>query len=193
MHIVYAVTTCSDKTYRKLFSSAKVKPAFQSQKYHRLLIEGLAAGAEVDVAANPPVNSSLMDCSCIPLKEEQEGGACYHYIPAIKNPVMKLLRVGFGTFFMTLRYSRKDSAVVVDCLTRVAALSALLAAKVKRIPCVGIVTDLPDMLGGSGFSKKMANFVIRHCSHYVLLTEAMNSFFVNLGSVPLAAAHSYSL
>ena len=56
MHIIYAVTTCSDRVYRQLFADAPRKPAFQSQKYHRLLIEGLAAGAKVDVVANPPVN-----------------------------------------------------------------------------------------------------------------------------------------
>ena len=54
MHIIYAVTTCSDRVYRQLFADAHRKPAFQSQKYHRLLIEGLAAGAKVDVVANPP-------------------------------------------------------------------------------------------------------------------------------------------
>ena len=50
MHIVYAVTTCSDRTYAALFQDCPQKPAFQSQKYHRLLIEGLSQWAEVDVA-----------------------------------------------------------------------------------------------------------------------------------------------
>ena len=59
MHILYAVTTCSDAAYGKLFGNVKVKPAFQSQKYHRLLIEGLAKNAEVDVIANPPVNRTV--------------------------------------------------------------------------------------------------------------------------------------
>ena len=68
MHLIYAVTTCSDRVYQQLFSHVKVKPAFQSQKYHRLLIEGLAAGAEVDVVANPPVNRSLMEKAVISLK-----------------------------------------------------------------------------------------------------------------------------
>ena len=176
MHIVYAVTTCSDSVYEKLFGTARVKPAFQSQKYHRLLIEGLAAGAQVDVVANAPVNKSLMEVPKIVLPDERAGGADYHYISAIRNPLGKLLSVGFGTFFKTLHYAKKDSAVVVDCLNRTAALSGLLAAKVRGCPCVGIVTDLPDLLSGSRFSKAMANFVIGHCSHYVLLTEAMNGY-----------------
>lgn len=174
MHIIYAVTTCSDRVYKQLFSHVKTKPAFQSQKYHRLLIEGLAAGAKVDVVANPPVNRSVLSEKFLRLPREEEGGATYRYIPAIRNPIVKAAAVGVGTFFQTLLLMQKDSAVIVDGLNRVTALSAMLAARLRGKPCVGIVTDLPDMLSGSGFSKKLANFVIRHCTHYVLLTEAMN-------------------
>ena len=175
MHILYAVTTCSDRTYRRLFETVAVKPAFQSQKYHRLLIEGLAANSKVDVIANPPVNRSVLDKAFVRLPREEEGGACYHNFPAIRNPLLKAAWVGLGTFFQILRLADRDSAVVVDGLNRVTALAGMLAARLRRIPCVGIVTDLPDMLGGGGFSKKLANFVIGHCTAYVFLTEAMNA------------------
>lgn len=174
MHILYAVTTCSDRVYRQLFAEVEVKPAFQSQKYHRLLIEGLAAGVKVDVIANPPVNRSVLRKAFVPLPEETEGGARYHYLPAIRNPLIKALWAGFGTFFKTIALAKKDSAVIVDGLNRVTALAGLLAARTKGIPCIGIVTDLPDMLGESGFSRKMANYTISKCSGYVLLTQAMN-------------------
>ena len=152
MHIIYAVTTCSDRVYKQLFSNVKVKPAFQSQKYHRLLIEGLADGATVDVVANPPVNRSVLSENIVSLPDEEEGGAHYHYIPAIRSPILKAAAVGFGTFFRTLFLLRKDSAVIVDGLNRVTALSGMLAARLRGKPCVGIVTDLPDMLSGSRFS-----------------------------------------
>ena len=181
MRIVYSVTTCSDRVYRQLFSEVKTKPAFQAQKYHRLLIEGLAAHTQVDVIANAPVNRSNLDKAFLRLPEETEGGARYHYIPAIRNPIVKLLFVAAGTFFKTLMAAGKDSAVVVDCLNRTTAFFALLAAKLRGRRCVGIITDLPDMLGGGSFSRKMANFVIRHCTDYVLLTEAMNDYIRNPG------------
>jgi len=181
MHIIYAVTTCSDRVYKQLFSQVKTKPAFQSQKYHRLLIEGLAAGAEVDVMANPPVNRSVLSEKIVRLPREEEGGAHYRYIPAIRNPILKAAAVGLGTFFQTLFLIQKDSAVIVDGLNRVTALSAMLAARLRGKPCIGIVTDLPDMLSGSRFSKGLANFVIRHCTHYVLLTEAMNGYLNKQG------------
>lgn len=174
MHILYAVTTCSEGTYRKLFEKVPVKPGFQSQKYHRLLIEGLAAGAQVDVIANPPVNRAVLDRAFVHIPREEEGGACYRSLPAVRNPICKALVVGFGTFFKTLFLARRDTAVIVDGLNRVTALSALLAARLRGKPCVGIVTDLPDLLGGSRFSKGFANFVIDHCTAYVFLTQAMN-------------------
>ena len=179
MRILYAVTTCSDKVYQQLFSHVKIKPAFQSQKYHRLLIEGLAAHTQVDVIANAPVNRSNLEKAVMHLPDETEGGAHYHYIPAIRNPIVKLAAVAAGTFFKTLCMADKDTAVIVDCLNRTTAFCALLAAKLRGCRCVGIITDLPDMLGGGGFSKKMANFVIRHCTDYVLLTQAMNDYIRN--------------
>ena len=155
-----------------LLKEASLKPAFQAQKYHRLLIEGLAVNAEVDVVANPPVNPSLMDKGYVKLPDETEGSARYHYIPAIRNSVLKLICVATGTFFGTLRYARKDSAVIVDCLNRIAALAALLAARLRGCRCVGIVTDIPDIFKGPGF--RLASMSIRHCTDYVLLTQAMN-------------------
>lgn len=181
MHIIYAVTTCSDRVYRQLFADAAVKPAFQSQKYHRLLIEGLAAGAQVDVVANPPVNKSVLKKNRVTLPAETEGGARYSYIPAIRNPIEKALRVGFGTFWRTWKLGDRNSAVMVDCLNRIPALAALLGARLSGKRCIGIVTDLPDMLGGGRFSVAMANFVIRHCTGYVLLTEAMNDYLNKAG------------
>lgn len=175
MHIVYAVTTCSDRVYRQLFENSPQKPAFQSQKYHRLLIEGLAAHTQVDVVANVPINRGLMDWSVLHLPEEREGGACYRYISAYRNPFRKLFHVALGTFRQTLRLARRDSVVMVDCLNRTTAFFALLAARLRGCRCVGIVTDLPDMLGGGRFYRRMANYVIAHCTDYVFLTGEMNT------------------
>ena len=181
MHIIYAVTTCSDRVYRYLFENVEKKPGFQAQKYHRLLIEGLASHTEVDVVANPPVNPELMEQDRIPLADEKEGGASYHYIDAIRSSGRKYPAVFFGTFWKSIRLMRKDSVVVVDCLNRFASLAGLLAARLCRKPCVGIVTDLPDMLSGGRLQVGLANFVIAHCTHYVLMTEAMNTYLNHKG------------
>jgi glycosyltransferase involved in cell wall biosynthesis len=179
MHIIYAVNTCSNKVYHQLFAHVKRKPAYHIQKYHRLLIEGLAAHAKVDVVATPPVNRSVMDKAFVRLPRETEGGADYRYVPAIRNPVLKLACAAVGTFFRTLFLVRKDSVVIVDSLNITVALSALLAARIRGKRCVCIVTDLPEMLTMGKLARKICNFVIRHATDYVLLTEAMNDYIGN--------------
>lgn len=177
MHIIYSVATCSDRVYTQLFAGTKSKPAYQSQKYHRLLIEGMAAHTRVDVIATPPVNRNVMDRAIVRLPRHTEGGANYHHLPAVRNPYCKGLTMAFGTFFRTLRLADQDSVVIVDCLNRIVATSALLAAKLRRKRCVGIVTDLPDMF--EKHSKSFiawGNWIIRHCSDYIVLTQAMNDY-----------------
>ena len=175
MHIVYAVTACSTKAYNELFADVALKPGMQSQKYHTLLIRGIAANAQLDVVANPPVNKSVLNRQFIRLEDENVDGAVFHYIPAIRNPVLKAICVSAGTFFKTARLIRKDSAVVIDCLNRVTGLAALTAARVRGARCVGIVTDLPEMLAGSSVAKKITNYLIQNCTDYVFLTEQMNT------------------
>lgn len=177
MHIIYAAATCSDRVYAELFGKTQAKPSFQSQKYHRLLIEGLAAHTKVDVVATPPANRNAIDRSIIPVPSHTEGGAMYHHIWAVRNPYLKTLFMGFGTFFKTLGLANKDSVVIVDCLNRVVSLSALLAARLRGRRCVGIVMDLPDMFhNGKKFYTALGNWVIDHCTDYIVLTEATNDY-----------------
>ena len=91
----------------------------------------------------------------------------------------------------------KDSAVIVDVLNRTTALSAMLAARLRRRPCIGIVTDLPDMLGGSGFSYTLAQvfcaFAVGICYGAVtvrfgsLIPCFLAHFLTNVTAAPASA------
>lgn len=175
MHVIYAVTTCSERAYRALFADTPQKPAFQSQKYHRLLIEGLAAHTKVDVVASLPLNRSLMTENKVSLPPEQEGGATYHYVTAYRNPLRKILSGAWQVYTMVSALAQPDSVVFVDCLNCTTAFFAQLAARKKGCRCVGIITDLPDMLDYNRLYRHLTNKVIARCTDYVLLTEQMNS------------------
>lgn len=192
MHIVYSAATCSDQVYAQLFANAKSKPSFQAQKYHRLLIEGFAAHVPVDVVATPPANRSAMERGIVSVPSHTEGGARYHHLWAVRNPYLKGLVMGFGTFFRTLRLAGKDSVVVVDCLNRVVATSALLAARLRRRRCVGIVTDLPDMFQSSSrLFRAWGNWIVSRCTDYVVLTQAMNDY-LNAGGKPYVVLEGHA-
>ena len=173
MNIVYASASVSASAYAALYGASKVKPVFQAQKYNRLFIEGLAHHTRVDAIGYPDAESTVRPERVVKLKPETVGNAYYHYLWGFRGPYRRL-HLLFGTFFKSLRLLNGDSAVVVDCLNQMAGLGAMLAARLRGKPCIGIVTDLPQFMG-SGASFAVSRYLIRHCTGYVLLTEAMNA------------------
>lgn len=179
MNIVYVSACVSEAAYASLYGASKVKPAFQAQKYNRLFIEGLAHHTRVDVIGYPDAELSGCTDRILKLEPETVGNAHYHYLWGFRGPYRRL-HLLFGTFFKSLRLLKGDSAVVVDCLSQMAGLGALLAARLRGKPCVGIVTDLPQFIGG-GARFGISNYLIRRCTDYVLLTEAMNALVNPVG------------
>lgn len=173
MRIVYVASCVSEAVYGKLFSKPESRPAFQAQKYHRLFAEGLAAHTRVDVVGYPSVDGAAMEESSLDLPEETAGGVRYHYIRTYRNQLRRWLHLCAGSFFRCMKLLDRDSVVMIDCLNQMTGLGALLASWVKGCRCVGIVTDLPEFLGG-GPTVALAEFLIRRCTDYVVLTQAMN-------------------
>lgn len=190
MHIVYVAATCSDAVYAQLFAGGKGNPSFQAQKYHRLFAAGLAQNCRVDVIGYPPIDNTSMEQERIDLPEETADGAHYHYIRVYRNSIRKLLHLGPSVFCEVFRRLDKDGAVMIDCLNQVSGLAALLAARLRGCRCVGIITDLPEFQGG-GPTVALASFLIRHCTDYVVLTEAMNDR-VNPNGKPYAVLEGHA-
>ena len=175
MKIVYTAGCVSEGTYARLYAGSKAAPAFQAQKYNRLFIEGLSAHTRVDVVSYPPVDESAMENGRISVPDETLGAVNYHYIPTHRSILRRWPCYFFGAFRRCLGLLDKDSAVMIDCLNQMAGLGALLAAKVKGCRCVGVITDLPEFLGG-GITVILSRLLIRWCSDYVVLTKAMNDY-----------------
>lgn len=173
MGIVYAAGVVSEAAYAKLYQGTSSAPGFQAQKYNRLFIEGLAAHTPVDVVAYPPESGELMEKGFLALPDETVGNVRYHYIRTYRHALRRRLHVGLHSFLSCRKLLKKDSVVMIDCLNQMCGLGALLASKVRGCRCVGVVTDLPEYLGGR-LSALLVYFLIRHCTDYVVLTKAMN-------------------
>ena len=177
MHILYGFSNCTDKKYNELMSGKNNSILRPDQKYHGLLIKGLAAnGADVKCFSGLPINRALTKKVFINEKDETEGGVYYHYINTVNLPIFRRLTVFLGSFFDVLKEKkRNDTYIICDCLNIANAYGMMLAAKIKRIPVITIVTDLPDMMYGSGLVKKIANRFFKSVDGFVLLTDAMNN------------------
>ena len=185
MRILYGYSNCTDATYNRIVSERNVSVLQPDQKYHSLLIKGLAKnGAEVQCISGLPINRAVTSRKLIREKDEQEGNAYYHYITTLNIPILRQLMIFFGTFFSVLRAKKdKDTYAICDCLNIANAYGMTLAARMKKIPVVSIVTDLPDMERSSGFLRRINNKLFSKTDGFIILTEQMNER-VNLKGKP---------
>lgn len=185
MHILYGFSNCTDKKYNELMSGTGLSILRPDQKYHGLLIKGLAAnGADVKCFSGLPVNRALTKKIFINEKDETENGVYYHYISTVNLPLLRRITVFFGSFFGVLFAKKKpDTFIVCDCLNVANAYGMMLAGKLRKIPVATIVTDLPDMMSQGGIARRINNRFFKSVDGFIILTEQMNAR-INLKAKP---------
>lgn len=176
MRIIYGYSNCTDKKYNQIFEGKKVAVLQPDQKYHGLLIKGLAKnGVEVNAYSGLPLNRSVTKKLFISEKDEVEGGASFHYYKTINLPFFRQLMIACGAFFSVLKYKKKDgNFILCDCLNKANTMGMIKAARLKKIPVIMIVTDLPDFQFEEGVSKNMNNKLLEKADGFIFLTEQMN-------------------
>ena len=178
MRIIYGYSNCTDALYRKICSERNVSTMAPDQKYHSLMIKGLAANVdEVRCFSGLPINRAVTARKLVSEPDEQEGNVHYHYITTLNFPVIRQLMVFFGTLFGMLRLKKqKDTYAVCDFLNVAVAMAIIVGCKLRRIKKIAIVTDIPDMFDSGSMNKKVRNFALRRFDAYVFLTEYMKEF-----------------
>lgn len=179
MLIDYVSNAMDAQDFAELFQDKNKMPGQQAQKYNRLMIEGLEAnGIKVRAVTGLPVTRRNCRNIYISSKMTRKGIVEYCYGSVLNIPVIKNLWQMTGTFFCVLKESIKgDNAIICDVLNASVSLGASIAAKWMKRPCIGIVTDLPQLMvtGTNQKHVKLVERVIKNCSGYVFLTEAMNN------------------
>lgn len=180
MKIIYASCLMTEKKIEKTFNNITDYDGFQVQKFHKLLVEGFRLNkCKVDAITVLPVTRNNSSKKVYKGEIEYEQGVTYHYPGIINLPVIKHFFAIMTSMFRFISIARKnrDVVLIADCLNQSVALGCVLGAKVMKVPSVGIVTDLPDLLLGR--EDKIKNKIIRMYDRYVLLTEQMNDYIVS--------------
>lgn len=176
MRILYGYSNCTDRLYNKIISERGVQALTPDQKYHGLLIKGLEKnGAQLYCISGLPINRDVTSRLLVREKDEREGNAYFHYITTLNLPLFRRMMIFCGTFFSVLK-AKKDGETfaICDCLNIANAYGMTLAARLRRIPVVTIVTDLPDMEHSSRFLRKFNNRLFHKTDAFILLTEQMS-------------------
>lgn len=176
LRVLYASTLVSAEAYSALFSRAGTKPNPAAQKYHSLMTRGLSQnGAEVVALTAPPVSRLTSGRLFVCLPPEEQGGVSFRYLPVLQIPLVKHLITSAGAFFRTLRILRWDGYAVCDGLNIALCSGVRAAARLRRRPCVAIVTDVPEILFGKTRTAAFNTRQLARFDGYVLLTEAMDA------------------
>ena len=171
MKLLYGFSNCSDRLYTELFAGKPVAVLQPDQKYHGLLVRGLAAnGAAVECVSGLPVNRAVTKKLIVREADEIEAGVKYRYIKTVNLPLFRQLGIYFGS---RASVSRDCDLILCDCLNLANAFGMLAGAHRKKKPIVLIVTDLPEFQHGRllrGINEKL----FRKADGFILLTEPMN-------------------
>lgn len=176
MKIIYGYSNCTDRKYNQIFEGKKIAVLQPDQKYHGLLIKGLSKnGMEVNAFSGLPINRSVTKKLFIAEKDEREENATFHYYKTINLPLFRQVMITCGAFFAILKQRKKDKPVIIcDCLNKANTMGMLRAAKLKKIPVIMIVTDLPDFQFEEGVSRNMNNRLLSKADGFIFLTKQMN-------------------
>ena len=184
MKVLYIASVFDEECLKKRFDSKPVL-SYAACKYNTLLFEGIVKnGVETKVLSVVPVNRDIYKKIVFKGYKTKKEGLETHFISQVNLPVIKNVLNIFSGFFKTL-FLKKDTVVIYDVLVVSASMGALLAAKLRGLKTVGIVTDLPEFQGISkkSFLRKLNDKVIASSDSYVFLTKQMNDK-VNVNSKP---------
>lgn len=208
MNIIYLSSSCSNEKFNDLRERGITRKLPQAQKYHQLLIEGLAENIDGQIFALSafPVNRTWT--KQVRFKREEETVGNIHYIYEAFSNLMVLRQWtryrGAVKNIKKLYKADKDCVIICDVLNQSIASAARKCGKKLGIPVVGIVTDVPGHESGarrktlsainrkiSEIGEKKAQRDIHKYDAYLLLTEAMNDV-VNTDNKPYIVIEGHS-
>lgn len=177
MQIIYGYSNCTDKKYNELFLNKKIAVLQPDQKYHGLLIRGLsAAGVNIRCLSGLPINHNVISKLWNHESDEQEENATFHYYKTLNLPVLRQIMIFGGAFTNVLKMRKKECTFAIcDCLNIANAYGITLACKLRKIPIIAIVTDLPDMMKSGKAVSIINNKLLGMMDGFVFLTEQMNA------------------
>jgi glycosyltransferase involved in cell wall biosynthesis len=122
-----------------------------------------------------PINRAVTSRKWIQEKDEVEGNAYFHYYTTLNIPVIRQVMIFFAALTSVLKAKKeKETFAIFDCLNIANAYGMLIGCKLRKIPMITIVTDLPDMMSGNTLLQKINNHLFQAVDGFVFLTEQMN-------------------
>lgn len=177
MRIIYISAVCDPQKY-DMTDSPFLKQGHAIQKFHYLLLKGLIANGNAEtpvmvdaLSSIPPLNENRLFEKQTPFVSNK---LRINYLLSSRFSTVRQILAGIGAFLHVVACPH-PTAIIIDALKVSASIGAILAARIRRVPCVGIVTDLPEDLDmyRTSLMKRLSDFSLKKQDAYILLAENM--------------------
>lgn len=174
--IIYVSSATSYLIYDREFLAGNISSGQQAQKFNILLIKGLGRLVPIVSIATLPYKRKLQ---CSKSREEiMEDGIKYI---CIKNNTTKMFHKIFNLFntiheIYQIRRQNESVVIICDSINLSASASSISCKFFFKIPCIAIVTDVPEIMCNHkmGIWMKLDSIFMKQYDAYVLLSPKMN-------------------
>lgn len=172
-----------------LLTTSITTPQPAAQKFHRLILEGMAAGGQCVIStwSAIPVTPANHHKRFWNVASTYNNGVRYSYVPMFNFPGIKNIGIFLLTFLKVLYWGAfsqsRNRYIICDILNTTITTAALTASKINGVPIYTIVTDLPGLMVTNStkpnllrdfiYGKLIKPFLYRF-NGYILLTPFMN-------------------
>lgn len=156
----------------------KSSPNPSNQNFHNKMIRSLAINNHVDVISIRPFSKSLLDIRNLKKEEKEDGNIVWHYIAIQRDIFRKLINGHRQVNSLVKKYAKEDSIVFVDTINPGLVHFAKHALRKKHLRVVGLCTDSPSNITGTGRSYTI--YILSHTnaySGYIALTTGLDELF----------------
>lgn len=189
MNIIYVAKCCSKEKFSYLQECGVNRDVPQAQKYHRLLVEGIAKNShEVIVLSAIPTNRQWSKKFFYKKEIEYVDKIKYIYVSFINFPLLRAVSLFINVKKELKRLTiEKHFSIVTDIWHQSMAKATRIISKERHVPVIGIVTDVPGHRSGAYKGKmfsiknlieiiaeKNAISNMKRYDGYLLLTKQMN-------------------
>ena len=182
MDILYLSSLCTIKTYETMFQKYGSTSSHTSQKFHRLMVNGLVEnGCHVDTLTQRIV--PIKGGDTLSRKQEAEASVLFTYLPCKKGNICNRLNTLVSSYREIIRWHKKypKGIVICDIILGEMSLAVWAAKRLHGIRTCAVVTDVPSIRAGEtrtgirAVPYKIKNTAIFAYDCYIFLTEQMNT------------------
>lgn len=196
MKITYLSSVCAQARFDNLVSKGEINTQFQNQKFHHLLLKGLAQFSENEITVISYYPIVRKGNRLIKHEEEVEDSVNYIYPSHLNIPIIGHISKFLGTYKYLVRSKASQGIIVCNIMNFEECYAAILFRLFHHTKICAVTADVPGLTSGSGrkngalwkrvLTKWISPVYVKSRSRYdayMFLAAAMNEV-VNKNSKP---------